>query len=314
MLSHRHVPALLAAFGLGADGRLSDAPVASGRVGSIWRLDTDGGSWAVKEVRAARGRELREVTEGAAFQEAALAAGVPVPAVRRTNGGALIADLGGARARVVEWVDLRSPDIRLDPGDVGRLVARLHLVDFTGSVGLDAWYDGPVGVRRWRGLVGRLGTAGAPFAAELSDLLPEMLSLEAILGAPPRALRTCHRDLWADNVRRTGQGGLCVFDFDEAGLADPSRELAAMLVEYAGSDAARAGQLRDAYGAAGGPGRVEELRDFSMVIAQLFHIVAEGCRRWLASTTDEQRADNEGWVREYLDRPLTRSLLESLLA
>jgi hypothetical protein len=37
-----HVSELLAAFGLGSRGRLSDGPVARGRLGSIWRLDTEG--------------------------------------------------------------------------------------------------------------------------------------------------------------------------------------------------------------------------------------------------------------------------------
>ena len=50
-----------------------------------------------------------------------------------------------------------------------------------------------------------------------------------------------------------------------------------------------------------------------MVIAQLSHILAEGCRRWLAATTDAERADNEGWVREFVDRPLTRTVIEALL-
>ena len=50
-----------------------------------------------------------------------------------------------------------------------------------------------------------------------------------------------------------------------------------------------------------------------MPIAQLSHIVEEGCRRWLVSTTDSERADNEGWVREIIDRPLTPALIETLL-
>jgi hypothetical protein len=50
-----------------------------------------------------------------------------------------------------------------------------------------------------------------------------------------------------------------------------------------------------------------------MPIAQLAHIVAEGCRRWLAATTDAERTDNEGWVREFLDRPLTRAVIEALV-
>lgn len=51
-----------------------------------------------------------------------------------------------------------------------------------------------------------------------------------------------------------------------------------------------------------------------MPIAQLAHIVEEGCRRWLAADTDAGRADNETWVREFLDRPLTIAVIEALLA
>ena len=51
-----------------------------------------------------------------------------------------------------------------------------------------------------------------------------------------------------------------------------------------------------------------------MPIAQLTHIVEEGCRRWLAATTDDERASNDAWVREFLDRPLTSHVIERLLA
>jgi aminoglycoside phosphotransferase (APT) family kinase protein len=305
----------VAAFELGGGARLSDGPVASGKLGSIWRLDSDLGSWAVKEGdRGMRPGELEEIDEGARFQEAADRAGIPVPGVVRTSGDQLFADVGHTRVRVNVWVDLEPPDIRLDPSAVGELVARLHRVPFTGSIGLDPWYAAPVGERRWRRQVAALRSARAPFADALDALLPEMFAVEALIDDAPRPLRTCHRDLWADNVRRTADGGLCVFDFDNAGLAHPSRELAAMLVEYAGEDGTRARALRDAYADAGGPGRVEAPADFSMVIAQLHHIADEACRRWLAATSDDGRADNEAWAREYLDRPVTRAQIETLLA
>ncbi len=314
-LDDRHVPAILAAFDLGSWGRLSDGPVASGRLGSIWRLDAERGSWAIKQVGDVPDHELAALLEGAAFQEAALAAGVPTPAVRRTRAGAHIADCGGVRVRLHAWVDLHDPDVDLDPLDVGRLVAGLHRVDFAGATGLDPWYTAPVGVARWSELVRLLRARHAPFADELEALVPELVAMEAHLAGPPRELRTCHRDLWADNVRRARDGGgLCVFDFDDAGLADPSQELALILVEYGTADPRRAGVIRAAYAEAGGPGRVEGPSDFAMPIAQLSHILAEGCRRWLMATTDAERNDNEGWVREFVDRPLTRTVIEALLA
>jgi Ser/Thr protein kinase RdoA (MazF antagonist) len=107
----------------------------------------------------------------------------------------------------------------------------------------------------------------APFADELDALVPELLAMEALLGGPPRGLRTCHRDLWADNVRRARRRQSLVFDFDDAGLADPSQELALILVEYCAADPRRADVVRAAYVEAGGPGRVEDPRDFAMPIA-----------------------------------------------
>jgi hypothetical protein len=34
----------------------------------------------------------------------------------------------------------------------------------------------------------------------------------------------------------------------------------------------------------------------------------------LIPLNDGERADNEGWVREFIDRPLTRTVIEALLA
>jgi hypothetical protein len=51
-----------------------------------------------------------------------------------------------------------------------------------------------------------------------------------------------------------------------------------------------------------------------MPIAQLSHIFAEVCRRWLTTRADAERADNEGSVREFIDRPLTRTVIDALLS
>ena len=253
-LADRHVPGILAAFDLGSRGRLSDGPVASGRLGSIWRLDTEMGSWAVKQVEDATDSELLEITEGAAFQEAARAVGISTPAVRRAPTGEVLASVSDVQVRLHEWVDLRPLALDLDATGLGRLIAGLHQVEFAGTVGTHPWYEVPVGEKRWRTVVRELHAAGAPFTDELEALVPELVALEAFLGAPPRSLRTCHRDLWADNVRRTAAGSLCVFDFDNAGLADPSQELALILVEFSGDDANRARAIQDVYARGRWPG------------------------------------------------------------
>jgi hypothetical protein len=241
VLADHHVPYILEDFDLGSWGRLSGGPVASGRLGSIWRLDTERGSWAVKQVGDAG--EVAELLDGAAFQEAVLAAGIATPAVRRTRTGEVIAAGGGARVRLHGWVDLHDADPGLDPVEVGQLVAALHRVDFAGSIGLDPWYTEPVG-----------RCDGPSWSRRSADAAPRS----------PTSSTRCSRSSspWrrTSAVRRAHDGGLCVFDFDNAGLADPSQELAAVLVEY-GAEPGRAARVRAAYAEAGGPGRVEDETD-----------------------------------------------------
>jgi hypothetical protein len=53
-------------FGLGGPARLSDGPVARGKQGLVWRLDTAEGSWAVKVPFQSRSED--EVRPAAVFQ------------------------------------------------------------------------------------------------------------------------------------------------------------------------------------------------------------------------------------------------------
>src|SRR4051812_1748184 len=103
-------------FALGGAARLSDGPVARGRQGVVWRLETDAGRWAVKVTFKPVGED--EVRLPTVFQEAAHAAGVPTPQVRRTTEGRVLADVAGQSVRVYEWVDLLPPDPGLDPGRI----------------------------------------------------------------------------------------------------------------------------------------------------------------------------------------------------
>jgi aminoglycoside phosphotransferase (APT) family kinase protein len=299
-------------FGLGRAARLSDGPVARGKQGLVWRLDTAEGSWAVKEPLHRSGED--EVRSATAFQEAACAAGVPAPQVRRTTEGCVFATLDGRQVRVYEWVDLRAPDIRLDPAQVGAVVAAIHRVPATGPGPLDPWYHEPVGAGRWDHLVGQLRAAGAPFAGRLAGLRDELVSLESWI-EPPQMLRTCHRDLWADNVLPTADGGVCVIDWENSGPADPSQELGCVLFEFGRADPGRVRALTAAYRNAGGPAAVNRRGDFSMLIAQLGHITEAAATDWLKpNPRSPRRTDSAAWISEVLDEPHTRDLLATILA
>jgi Ser/Thr protein kinase RdoA (MazF antagonist) len=299
------------AYGCGAPAALG-GPVARGEQGEVWRLETPSGSWAVKLLFEEP--DIADAEADGAYQDEVRRAGVPMPRVQRTVGGGVLHRAGGSWVRVYEWVEIQEPDPELDPAAVGALLAGIHRVrSLSAARPVDPWYSEPVGAARWDELIGLLALRGASFAHELAELRDEVVALEALL-APPRDLQVCHRDLWADNVRGTPTGELCVIDWENGGLADPSQELALLLFEFGLGDAVRARLLYDAYVAAGGPGRIEGTGDFSMLIAQLGHITEYACVRWLepgASEADRERAAAK--VAEFTSRPVTREAIERLL-
>jgi len=298
-------------FGLGRPSALSAGPVARGRQGEVWRLETPDGLWAVKV-------PFHEPSEAGVrastlFQEAACAAGVPAPRPRRAADGKVLDGVGGRQVRLYEWVDLEPPDPGLDPVLVGAAVAAIHRVGEPASGPLDAWYAEPVGAGRWDQLIARLREAGAPFAGRLAALRPELVALESWL-TPPGTLRTCHRDLWADNLLPTAQGGVCVIDWENSGPADPSQELACVLFEFGRSDPGRARALMSAYESSAGPAAVTRPGHFSMLVAQLGHIAEMAASDWLEpNQRSPDRTVAEAWIGEILAEPHTREVLTALL-
>jgi Ser/Thr protein kinase RdoA (MazF antagonist) len=310
MLEPHHADAIARVFSLGEDAALIGPP-ARGEQGQTWRLTTSRGIFAAKESFEALVEN--ELLEEAEYQDAVSAAGVPAPGVVRAVDGGVLADLDGAQVRVYEWVDMGEVDRTLDPGLIGRTVAAIHRVRFPGKRPTHPWYIDPVGAARWDELVGLLRDRRAPFAEDVASYRDELVALEELL-EPPRDLQTCHRDLWADNVRSTASGGVCVIDWENCGLADPSQELAMVLFEFADGSASRGLALHDAYIDAGGPGRADRPGHFSMAIAQLGHIGEMACMTWL--DPDEPEVEREHAVAraaEFTDLALTRATIESLL-
>ena len=96
-------------FDLGPGAEMSMTPVARGKEGLVWRLDTARGRWAVKE-------PLRQVPQDQVAAAALFRRPSGSPACRYRgwsdrSTGAVIADLAGDRVRVYAWVDLLPPDI-----------------------------------------------------------------------------------------------------------------------------------------------------------------------------------------------------------
>lgn len=296
-------------FGLGPHAVL-DGPVARGEVGQVWRLVTPDAVFAVKEPFEPPQESATE--DEATFQDLGVAAGVPAPHVVRTRHDRVLARVHGVAIRVYEWVDLRPPDRSLDPVSVGDAVALLHRVRYVGTNGLHPWYGEPVGRDLWRSLVDDLVAAGAPFADRFGERIDELIALERLI-VEPSDVQTCHRDLFADNLLAAADGGVCIIDWENSGLADPSQELAVVLFEFAGIDGQRARDICGAYRERGGTGVVVRPESFSMAVAQLGHIGHVSARSWLGDARPAARERNTARVEEFLTDGITLNQIELLL-
>ncbi|MGA8245492.1 MAG: phosphotransferase [Nocardioides sp.] len=299
------------AFGLGRAASLS-GPTARGELGVVRRLVTDQGAWAVKEsFEPFDEEELTHAQVTGGFQLACWRAGLPAPEPRTTD-GRFVVEVDGVHLRAFAWVDLADPDPLLDPEQVGGLVAALHGVRRTAPGPVHEWFEAPVGAREWRAVLKGARGAGAPFAERLAELLPGLLEVEETL-TPMAPRQLCHLDLWADNVRRTTDGGLCVFDFDNAGAGDPAREIAMAVFEFGRGDGGRQRLVYDAYRDAGGPGRITGREDFAMTVAQLHHIGHRHLRMWQAAQDDEGRARSLAGIEEFLAEPFLLADVDAAL-
>ncbi len=176
-----HATTIARAYGVGTPVR-EMIMVARGEQGRVWRLDTDSGVFAIKELII---RQLpADAAADVAYQEAVLAIGaVPMPRPIRTVAGQVLVDVAGHQVRAYEWVGLLATDKGLDPGVVGATLAAVHQVHYAPARPLTE----PLGALRWTQLLDDAMAADAPFTEALGVEITELLRLEALIEPP----RTC---------------------------------------------------------------------------------------------------------------------------
>ncbi len=296
-------------FDLGPDARL-EVEAARGEQGQVRRLLTAHGSYAVKE--SFDEVDAAEAEATAAFQARCHAAGAPCPRPVPDRDGHYLADFDGEPIRVQTWVDIEGPDPLLDPAAVGEAVAALHAVVVPDASTPHWWHTEPVGAAEWRALVKASRAAGAPYVDRLAALLPALLVAEELV-TPMAGVQWCHLDLWADNLRGSPAAPAVAIDFDNAGPADPDRELAMVLFEFARTERHRLETLVTAYHQAGGRARVRAPEDFGVTIAQLHHICRHHVLGWLHARDAEARARAHAGVEEFVGDPFLRPDVDRLV-
>ncbi|MFI9555772.1 phosphotransferase [Nonomuraea endophytica] len=284
-------------------GEVAAEPVyaARGELGLIWRVDTDRGSWAVKE-------SLIEVAEhdaaaDVAFQRAAATAGVVLPAPVVDRGGRVILRARPYDLRVYEWADLAAGEITA--AQLGAATASVHRVRHAARGPVSEWFAAPLGAQGWAGIAGI--SRRQEWEDALHTWLDDLVAVDTIVVAPdPARVTTCHRDLNEENLRMSAAGVLTVLDWENCGPAVPAWELAAIV--------ARDPEVYRAYVAAGGPARVTRPEDFSMRVAVQGHLLEFYARRATdPAETDENRARSRARLGEMLRRPLTLERISAVL-
>jgi Ser/Thr protein kinase RdoA (MazF antagonist) len=291
-------------------------------MGRVWRLDTGGPAYAVKELLWGAGEA--EVRAEVTFRDAATAmASIEAPASHRTIDGrylwTLPAAAGAALVRGYDWADgapVTTPDADA-AGWLGRTLAALHSLGHPcPDRSLDPWYwrcpTGP----DWMAL--RADAAGATWTGDLDAALPRLAELTALVAPEPGPPWIwCHRDLQPSNVLIHGSGPdrrYTLLDWENAGPASPDRELAACLLGWRVDDAGT-GTTMDAYHRAGGPVRSLTPASFSMAIAAAVNYVYVQAR---ASLDPELSADDRDHANQRCAAALASlpapDLLDAILA
>ncbi|CAL9586342.1 hypothetical protein SUDANB106_05149 [Streptomyces sp. enrichment culture] len=231
--------------------RIVPVSVSEGPAGTATRNylveDREGGRWFVKEYP--RGTDVAEERQALALGESARATGVPVPAVRRTVTGELIASAGGLSVSVTEYVaDAQTAEGGLSGGRwaaVGEAVGRLHRALARHPAGpprpvpvgavcdveragrrledlLARWAAAPPsqGFAAWAHRTAARRLAALPEAAARLERLPVTLTAQVV-----------HGDLASPNLLLRGEEVAALIDFRPPGHRSAAWELGRIVLD-----------------------------------------------------------------------------------
>ncbi|KAA2264189.1 phosphotransferase [Solihabitans fulvus] len=294
---HAIMPAVLREFPIGA--RLVElTPAGRGAMGQVWRAVTERGAWAVKVLNDAPDLALLANELGLVARAGTVARSVPL---LTSTGEAVLAverDSGPPQhLRVAAWLDGEHPARPAQvAARVGELLARLHRVRAPYLVDDPRWFEDVPSQASWADLVEAFERVDPRCAEVLRAAVAGLAALGEVRPAPAADLICCHRDLKPANVLvRKDSTELVLLDWENAGAATPSRELAAVLMRWSrwsgeDRDPVAASALHDGYLAGGGTGRVSTLDDFGMFLADAANYLYAVASAELAAAGPPDRA------------------------
>lgn len=190
----------------------------------MYRLDTDQGSFAVKELNLADRRWTYRVEDVFRFERSAFAAGVPMPEPISASHDTL----------VHRWVEgEKVPEAPVSAAyafEIGEILARVHALDV-------AWTHTSVEEptpRDWPELAARAVATGQPWADELTPRVETFLAIARFVDTceRPGPVVLTHRDIQPWNLLAR-EGRPVVLDWELSGMLDLSGELGSTALSLA---------------------------------------------------------------------------------
>ncbi|MFF2751281.1 phosphotransferase family protein [Kitasatospora sp. NPDC058048] len=198
--------------------------VHGGFANRMYRLDTDQGSFAVKELNLVDRRWTYRVEDVFRFERAAFAAGVPMPEPISA----------GRHTLVHRWVEgEKVPEAPVPVAyafEIGEILARIHALDV-------AWprasIEEPTS-RDWPELAARAAATGQPWAGELASHVETFLAIAQFVDTceRPGPVVLTHGDIQPWNLLAR-EGRPVVLDWELAGMLDLSGELGSTALSLA---------------------------------------------------------------------------------
>ncbi len=198
--------------------------VHGGFANRMYRLDTDQGSFAVKELNLVDRRWTYRVEDVFRFERAAFAAGIPMPEPISAGHGTL----------VHRWVEgEKVPEAPVSAAyafEIGEILARIHALDVE-------WTHGPIEdptSRDWPELAARAAATGQPWAGELASHVETFLVMADFVDTceRPGPVVLTHGDIQPWNLLGR-EGRPVVLDWELSGMLDLSGELGSTALSLA---------------------------------------------------------------------------------
>jgi aminoglycoside phosphotransferase (APT) family kinase protein len=198
--------------------------VHGGFANRLYRLDTDHGSFAVKELNLVDRRSTYHVEDVFRFERAAYAAGIPMPEPISAGHGMLV-------HRWVEGDKLPEAPVPAAYGfEIGEILARLHALDVEWP---HAAIEEPT-PRDWPELAERAAATEQPWADELASHVETFLAIAHFVDTceRPGPVVLTHRDIQPWNLLAR-DGRPVVLDWELSGLLDLAGELGSTALSLA---------------------------------------------------------------------------------